>query len=176
MQILLKFIHRFGYLNGLFLFFRINYGKVTDLTITGFKGKITLRRDSVDLNVFRHVIVNEDYAINLSFEPKVIIDAGAFIGLSTVDFANRYPESTIIAVEPDDDNFQLLTKNINGYSNVKVIKSGLWNEITRIRNYKQGNHHCGNTIKTRSEEEDDSFNAVTVNSIIQDYDIDTIDL
>jgi FkbM family methyltransferase len=35
------------------------------------------------------------------FNPKIIVDAGANIGMASICFARRYPLATIITIEPD---------------------------------------------------------------------------
>lgn len=54
----------------------------------------------------------------------VIIDAGANIGTSCLWFNLKFPEATIIAVEPDADNCELLKNNSAGL-NVLLFKGGL---------------------------------------------------
>lgn len=44
----------------------------------------------------------------------LIIDAGANIGASTVYLSSLFPNGTLVAIEPDHKNFQLLSKNVNG--------------------------------------------------------------
>lgn len=41
-----------------------------------------------------------------------IIDAGANVGYTAIWFAERYPSSQIIAVEPDAENFEILCRNV----------------------------------------------------------------
>jgi FkbM family methyltransferase len=41
-----------------------------------------------------------------------IIDAGANVGYTAIWFAERYPSSQIIAVEPDAENFEILCLNV----------------------------------------------------------------
>ena len=57
----------------------------------------------------------------------VIIDVGANIGFLTLNFAKRCPEGTVIAFEPDSNNFQSLVTNLklNSLRNVYAFQSGL---------------------------------------------------
>ncbi|MEZ6091310.1 MAG: hypothetical protein R3C05_25500 [Pirellulaceae bacterium] len=48
----------------------------------------------------------EEYDADLLSEPEVIIDAGANVGLAGV-FAMRFPSARILAIEPEDANFEL---------------------------------------------------------------------
>jgi len=64
--------------------------------------------------------------------PKVIIDAGANIGLASVLFANRYPDAKIIAIEPENSNFELLKQNVAPYPNIIPLHAALWHKNEKI--------------------------------------------
>lgn len=91
------------------------------------------------------------------FETQVIVDAvrpgdtvldiGANIGYYTLLFARQTgPQGTVIAFEPDPDNFALLKKNVeaNGYQNVELVQKAVSNENGAITLYLdqkyKGNH------------------------------------
>jgi FkbM family methyltransferase len=56
--------------------------------------------------------LRNQYDIHFPFEIKNIIDAGANIGLASVYFSQRFVNSTIVAIEPSKENFEILSKNI----------------------------------------------------------------
>jgi len=60
-------------------------------------------------------------------EPKLIVDAGAHIGLVSLYFAQVYPQARILAYEPDQENFALLTKNVqeNQLTQVSCINAAI---------------------------------------------------
>ena len=60
------------------------------------------------------------------------MDAGAYTGLSTVFFANRFPDKKIIAIEPDKENYAMLIKNTHKYKNVKAYHAAVWNRNTTV--------------------------------------------
>jgi FkbM family methyltransferase len=47
----------------------------------------------------------------VSGKVPIIIDAGANVGAASLWFANEYPESVVLAVEPDADNAELCRRN-----------------------------------------------------------------
>lgn len=49
-----------------------------------------MRPSSSDSSKFRQVFVSNGYALNFPFEPKIVIDAGAHIGLFTFLYNNVY--------------------------------------------------------------------------------------
>ncbi len=54
----------------------------------------------------------------------LIVDAGANIGASAVFFALSFPEALIVAVEPEPDNFAVLSRNVEGL-NVRCIQAAI---------------------------------------------------
>lgn len=81
----------------------------------------------------------------------LIIDCGAHIGISVLFFKYLYPDSEIIAFEPDKNNFQILKKNIreNNLEGIKVYNSGLSNfEGTEsfYGDFSDGAESVGNTM------------------------------
>lgn len=57
-----------------------------------------------------------------------IIDGGANIGLSVIYFKQLYPESSIVAFEPDEKIYSCLKNNISNRNlrNVEVVRKALW--------------------------------------------------
>ncbi len=63
----------------------------------------------------------------------VVIDIGANIGATTLNFASRvFPQGKVFSFEPSPYNYQRAVKNIslNTYSNITLINRGLGNEKT----------------------------------------------
>lgn len=87
-----------------------------------------VRLNSSDLDVFRQVFMEQEYAIvdHARGPFEVIIDAGANIGLTSVYLAARYPQARIYAVEPDRGNFEMLRLNTRSCANVRCILGALW--------------------------------------------------
>lgn len=69
-----------------------------------------------------------DYAIPQIINPKVILDIGANIGIASIFFADRFPESRIFSFEPMEENFELLRKNIALYPNIRAFMVALGEE------------------------------------------------
>lgn len=61
----------------------------------------------------------------------IIIDAGANIGASCIWFLLKFPDASIIAIEPDAENCELLAIN-NAGRDVRLYKGGLANERRKL--------------------------------------------
>ena len=58
----------------------------------------------------------------------VIIDCGANIGISVLNYKQKYPRSKITAFEPDPNIFPVLKNNltVNGASDVNCVEAAVW--------------------------------------------------
>jgi FkbM family methyltransferase len=78
---------------------------------------IALRKGTTDAKVFDEIFVERVYGPCLAtlpddLGPITLIDLGAYTGLSALFFARELPVEHIVAVEPDPDNFRLLSENL----------------------------------------------------------------
>ena len=134
-------IREFGFFNGLRVAFQL----------AGSKGKIKTKKipyplylrpkNHEDRYSFYELFLQKQYNFKFDFEPKLIIDAGANIGYASVYFAIKYPNAKIIALEPSEENFQLLQRNVRNYPNVTPVQCALWkdNNGVVIQNPDAGN-------------------------------------
>lgn len=90
--------------------------------------KISYRRPYEVLHTYKELFEEEIYNFKAETPVPFIIDCGANIGMSVLYFKNRYPQATVLAFEPDEDNYMLLQKNVaqNGLKNVECRKHAVW--------------------------------------------------
>jgi FkbM family methyltransferase len=128
MRKLRDYVRWFGPASGVRAFAQENIGKAPRLATLRPRGRahtLSLRLGSSDIRTFRKVLVDLEYELPVSFEPKTIIDAGANVGLSAVYFASRYPAAQIVAIEPERSNFELLVKNVAPFPHVSCWRKAL---------------------------------------------------
>lgn len=100
---------------------------------------VFLRARTSDCEMAKTVLIHAggEYPAFKDYFPEVIIDAGANIGLATVFFKTFYPNATVIAIEPDEENCRMFEMNTRGYANVHLLRGGLWpdaDQHLRIKN------------------------------------------
>jgi FkbM family methyltransferase len=90
--------------------------------------EVTLRLDTSDSRTFEQIFIDKKYeSPNLPASAHTILDLGANIGLATVFFGTRYPEASILSVEPDDSNCRLTIDNAAALgSRVKILQAAAW--------------------------------------------------
>jgi len=58
------------------------------------------------------VFTLREYTVLCDPAIDLVIDAGANVGYSVAYFAQNYPGAKIVAIEPEADNYVVLSKNI----------------------------------------------------------------
>jgi FkbM family methyltransferase len=91
---------------------------------------VRLRMGTTDSKVFDEIFLERVYArclaaLPVPLGPVSVIDLGANIGLSALFFARELAVNEIIAVEPDPDNFRMLSENLR--------RTGLADRSTAVR-------------------------------------------
>jgi FkbM family methyltransferase len=147
--------------------------------LTGIRHPVYFRIGTTDLSVLRQVFVERQYDFRLPTSPKLIVDAGANIGLSAVFFANRYPSAAIVAIEPENSNLRVLKVNVAPYPQIKTMEAALWRENREISLFDSGQGNDSFQISEASEFDSSCkgrVTGVTVDAIMRRMGMDFIDL
>jgi len=110
--------------------------------VPGNPAGVWLRPGTADWHVYDQIFIRQEYELAslpqssrlladyakllASGKKPVIIDCGANIGLATVAFKRAFPEAVIYAIEPERENFNLMTRNFAPLSNVFALRAGVW--------------------------------------------------
>jgi FkbM family methyltransferase len=128
-----------------------------------------VRCPSTDVFVLLEVFTDRQYQMPADFRaPAVIVDAGANVGLASVFFASRYPNATIVAIEPDDDNFELLLANTAECTNVRPMKAALWHTHEQVELRDPGIGDWGLQVHP-SAEAANGIATVTMDDLVAEY-------
>lgn len=139
-KIVRKFIQRYEQQNGKKTSNSHLYPRYTQLYVPFHGRKLKV----VDIASFefinREVFIEEIYKFKGSSDEPYIIDAGANIGLGTLYFKMLYPNSKIVAFEPDPQVFDVLQENLGsfGYEDVELIPKALWDSETTLTFFQEG--------------------------------------
>lgn len=144
------------------------------------KFPFNIRLGTSDLWAYEQLFGDEAYTIEFNKLPKIIVDAGANIGLASVYFANKFPGAKIIAIEPELSNFKLLQKNISQYENISAIQAALWNKNDTIDLIDPGlGYWAFQTIgaaDSTSAKKHSKVKAITMDQLIREYNLEYIDI
>jgi FkbM family methyltransferase len=156
---------------------RDGFGRLTVRTPIGERALYYRPRTS-DEDVIRDIFHTSHYSLEkLSRWPEIvtlleesrragrrplIIDAGANIGASAVFFASTFPTATVVAIEPEQSNFNLLCKNTEGL-NVTCVMAGLASEAGCVEVVDPGGGPWA--FRTHRVERGDGLPTTTIDSI-----------
>lgn len=174
-----SYLAAYGGLYGFWAYFRLRLGqkgKLVSVKPPGARYPATVRRGTVDVGVWDEVFISGEYAApsTASAPPEYIIDAGANIGLTSIFYAIAFPEATIIAIEPAEENWDLLQSNARAYPQIKPTLAALWPTTTRVNianpTDASVSFFCSETTG------DGTVQTVTVPGLMQRHDMPHVDI
>ena len=140
-----------------------------------------VRVPSSDESAYKKVFIYSECNLNVKTPPKTIVDAGANIGLVSIYYANKFPEAKIVAIEPEESNFDILERNTAPYKNIHLIQGALWHENTDIDLVDPGLDKWG--FMTFDSDDYDtekkfchSVKGITMDRIMEIHNLDSIDI
>lgn len=151
---------------------------------------LTMRTNSTDLLLIESMLIGrfvngkwigeynqvEEYIRKFGKREVIIIDAGANIGLFSRLLLKENPMSKIYAIEPEENNYQLLNENTKKY-NAEILKGGIWSHDCQLKVITRNTGDWGFAVEEINEKNDSaSINAVSINSLIEKYNLKQIDL
>jgi FkbM family methyltransferase len=98
----------------------------------GIQHPVCLRVRTTDVSIYSSILLGREYDFDLPFSPKIIVDAGANVGMASIYFSHRYPDAKIIAVEAEASNFAMLARNVKLYPSIIPVHAALWNRDGEI--------------------------------------------
>jgi FkbM family methyltransferase len=164
-----EYISALGMVEGIRIFVRL-YSPAIErpITLSGSPGSFVLRGGTTDRLVFEQVFIRREYECPYyDRQPTTIIDGGPNIGLSSVYFANRYPSARILAIEPDEANYQVLVRNSAQYANIRPLRAALWPVSGKLAITNPTQDSWAFRMKEVQNEKDASVHAITMEESVE---------
>lgn len=173
-----RYVDNFGWRAGTSLFYRDrpSIGGVAEIE-TPWGARVCVRLGTSDVTTYRSVVLAEEYAADLPFTPRTIVDLGANIGLAAVWFAKRYPGARIVAVEPDRGNFALLEANTVALPQVQPACAAIWAEDRVVHMVDPGLGPWGLRVAEPTEAGPGvDVEAISMPTLMERFELERIDL
>jgi FkbM family methyltransferase len=159
---------------------RLSSGKHSThiLRIPQYTHPITVRGGhSTDAWAIYELLVMQEYAAVADLDsPAFIIDGGANIGIASLFFLNRYPGTSIVAVEPSPANFEILRKNLAPYGKrVTLIQGAIWKGSSGRLVLESGGEEWRTSVRAEDGDHNGSVEAFALPTLIA-YGNGTVDL
>jgi len=163
---------------GAFRLFVLNIIKKTKVSTAGFKLRATgcpypllARAASSDYEVFCQVWVEQQYKPVIDLvKGGLVLDLGANVGYSSAYFLAVGKAATVVAVEPDFGNYNLLEENLRHFGGAAhLVRGAVWSHPTRLsitdQPYRDGREWARQVTEIRNEGSA-SFDAFTITQIL----------
>jgi FkbM family methyltransferase len=154
-----------------------NQGRVR-IYLQPIEKEVTLRCGTTDLLCFYKVFIADEYRLPFAVSPRLIIDAGANVGMATLFFAWQYPRAHIVAIEPEQRNFEVLRQNCEGLNNVTLINAALWSESRELAIANPNAEECSFSVTDQFQNNSPSPSVcgITIKQILDRMRADQIDI
>jgi FkbM family methyltransferase len=176
MSTLTKIVNRWGLIKGLKMYYRFNKVKSGTWILPELKHPVQLRPNTTDSMVFKQIFGKGEYDIDFAFTPQTIIDGGGNIGLFSVLMANRYPQASIFAIEPDTLNFLQFKKNTANYPNIIPINAGIWNHSCFLEILDEGYGQYALQVKEAKEGVKTDLKGISIGDLMEQYSLESLDI
>jgi FkbM family methyltransferase len=133
------------------------------------------RPGTSDFDVFEQVFVNLDYSPVAHLQGVgLIVDCGAYVGFSSAYFLAQFPDSRVIAVEPDPENIILLRRNLAPFGHrVRICEAAVWSGVEGLRisdeKYRDG-RHWARGVRNCSGGEAQTIQGLDLRTLLERYD------
>lgn len=173
----LRYVNKFGFIKALFIYYKTRLSNLKSEAINlDYDEKLYIRPKSSDIYVFDLIFLWDEYSLKKFVqEPQFIVDLGANIGMSSFYLAKEFPDAKIIAVEPEENNFSILTKNVSQLKNIISLNKAIWSQNTKV--YLSGNITNDNDgfIYSKNEGSND-IETTTISEIMRNTNFERIDI
>lgn len=137
---------------------------------------LIIRKNTSDSEVFMSIFIFREFALPIKVQPELIVDAGAYTGLSALYFSSKYPKAKIISIEPEDSNFKVLEQHTTRLPQVTRIHAGLWYRNGFLKIVDRGTGKWGFGVAEVSETEQFDIKAVDMQTLLEKSGFDKIDI
>jgi FkbM family methyltransferase len=146
--------------------------------LPSIRSLVHLRLRTTDQNVYSDILLRGEYAFELPFSPKTIVDVGANIGIASIYFANKYKEAKIIAIEAESSNFDLLARNVRPYPAITPVHAALWSRdgVISVADPDPATGAFGNWAFVTREGPGRKVRAITMRTLMKEMHLPSVDL
>ncbi|ANE52813.1 FkbM family methyltransferase [Flavisolibacter tropicus] len=149
-----------------------------ELKLNGFVRELYLRTYAGDIAILYEIFWQKAYdrfTINYA-SLETIVDLGANVGLASLFFKSVSPQASILAVEPESKNFEVLQKNLK-----KIINSENIIAIKAAVNYVDGplalkRERFAFNTKIDSSFKGETIEGISLNTLFNRYNLRKVDL
>lgn len=156
-----------GFLNALRVFVSIRSGsKLRSIYVPRLRHRVYFR-SAADKGVISHFLYPGTRILDTPTHPvRVIVDAGANVGMETVRMRYFHPRASVLAIEPSAENHRVLVENAAQHNGqVETLHHALWSSETGLR-LLPGATNEAFTVRPVEAGEPADVPAISMNSVL----------
>ena len=174
------YMERFGIRKGMkiakTLFPKDSSNKIVSIELPNIKHPINIRLGTTDVTNFLANFMSDEFNLPPLKNVKLIIDAGANAGFASIFFLNKYPDATLIAIEPESSNIEALNRNGSPYPHFKSIQSAIWKSNSNLKIINTAGGKTSFQVTETTETGPETFSGTTIDKILDDSGLPEIDI
>jgi len=151
-------------------------GSIFTVNLPELAHPISMRAGTSDLWVFDQIFLYKEMETDFGQDVAFIIDAGANIGLTSAYLANRFPNARILALEVDQQNFELLAANTRHYPLVTPLLKGLWHRRANLMIDNPEEYSWAFTVSEAVQKGSSTVDGISVADLLHDFGWERVDL
>lgn len=135
------------------------------------KFPIFIRPGTADVTSIVNNVFREEYGrLPKGFLPRVVLDAGAYVGDTAAYYLSRFEDATVIALEPSQESYQLADRNLANYQGRVILLQRALSDFEG--SVRLSGHQTGALVSESGLE----VEATTIPALLIDRGIECIDL
>lgn len=143
----------------------------------GLEHPFYIRPGTTDAHALVHSVSRRTYEAYLPNPPiRRVLDAGANVGDTAARYLTTFTKATVVALEPDVDNYRMACRNLEPYGARAVVWNvGLWHRDAPLR-VVGGQSQIGITVVEAADGEQSDCLGVSVATVLQRMGWDQLDI
>lgn len=154
---------------------RMGPGGIRTIDAHWLGGKVFVRPGTADMATIDQFLIGPYMPPITGAPPASILDLGANIGLAARYLKHAYPDAVIVAIEPDEENHQLLKRNLEGLDGCHALQAAVWPTDGRVSLQREGLRHSAFRTKEATGS-DGAIEALSIPTIMQRFGLRRIGL
>jgi FkbM family methyltransferase len=132
---------------------------------------LIVRRGASDIQAFKLIFLDREYAcLNDLTDVRFVLDCGANVGYSAAYFLSIFPACSLIAIEPDPENFAMLERNLSGFGDrATCIRAGVWSHSAPLclsqEKYREGTQ-WSRQVRVCEADEEAEFAGLDISTLL----------
>jgi FkbM family methyltransferase len=132
--------------------------------------------DSSELFALEEIFNGGEYAAVDGARPKVIVDLGANVGQAALWFRSRFPNATMLCVEPDPVTFAKLRRNLESDPLVTLRQAAITAGDGSVQIERTRDSSWATRVREPGTEDAERVPAVSLETLLDDHDLHHVDL